>query len=74
MLTGRVISFNGKFGFIDAEGQHMYFRASDCRCSPYRGDIVRYDLDDSGGKARAVNVRAVRSEVVSEVDRVFGAA
>lgn len=72
MLTGRVIAYTGKFGFLDADGEHLYFRASDCRCAPYRGDVVRFDLDDSGGKPRAVNVRAVRSEVVSECDRVFG--
>ena len=72
MLTGRVIQFNGRFGFIDAAGEHLYFRASDCRCSPYRGDIGRYDLDNRTGKARAVNVRPVRSAAVSEADRVFG--
>jgi cold shock CspA family protein len=74
VLTGRVISFTGKFGFIDADGEHIYFRANDCRCAPYRGDTVRYDLADGGGKPKAVNVRAVRSAVVSEVDRVFGRA
>lgn len=72
MLMGRIITFTGRFGFIDSDGEHLYFRASDCRCSPYRGDTVRFDLDDSGGKPKAVNVRAVRSAVVSECDRVFG--
>jgi cold shock CspA family protein len=72
MLTGRVISFTGRFGFIDADGGHIYFRATDCRCAPYRGDIVGFDLDEDGAKPRAVNVRAVRSAVVSECDRVFG--
>jgi hypothetical protein len=74
VLTGRVISYTGRFGFIDAAGEHIYFRASDCRCAPYRGDLVRYDIDDSGSKSRAINVRAVRSAAVSEVDRVFGEA
>ncbi|KQZ27895.1 hypothetical protein ASD50_20310 [Mesorhizobium sp. Root552] len=74
MLTGRIINFTGRFGFIDADGMHIYFRASDCRCAPYRGDLVRYDVDESGGRPRAINVRPVKSVAISEADRVFGRA